>query len=414
MKKKLLTVLLIVVIVFNFICTNHVYAEPDDAISGIPESNGEGEVTTEQAKELIDNGKAGGSTVSVSSTIIGLIFQSISLMANSFPMAIQVLMTQLAKNPSHAGDNPIKEAVSYVIDLASFDTDVESFFTIQRTVFNEVALFNTDVFNFSSTYTVGTGSYQTTINQSPSMLKLKTSTAGWFYSCRLIAMMINLCVLIYIGIRMALSTVASDEARYKKMLIAWLESMVVLFLLHYIMSFAISLGNLVLNVIYNLREGMTVEGFETVVLNKIYNAVSEKTGMQVFMYSVFFWFLTFIQLKFFITYFKRTLSIMFLTIIAPFITVTYPIDKIGDGKAQAFEMWMKEYIINIAIQPIHAAIYLVFVFTAGSIAEQAPFVAMVFLLSLGRIENIVRNIFGITDSISMKNFDDELKKGKKG
>ena len=105
---------------------------------------------------------------------------------------------------------------------------------------------------------------------------------------------------------------------------------------------------------------------------------------------------------------------MFLTIIAPFITVTYPIDKMGDGKAQAFEAWFKEYIINIAIQPIHAAIYLVFVFTAGSIAEKAPFVAMVFLLSLGRVENLVRNVFGITDSISMKNFDDELKKGKKG
>jgi hypothetical protein len=180
------------------------------------------------------------------------------------------------------------------------------------------------------------------------------------------------------------------------------------------MSFAISLGNTVLNIIYDLREGMTTEGFETIIMGKIYNAIAEKTGMQVFMYSVFFWFLTFIQVKFFITYLKRTLSIMFLTIIAPFITVTYPIDKLDDGRAQAFEMWFKEYIINIAIQPIHAAIYLIFVFTAGAIAEQAPFVAMVFLLSLGRIENIVRNVFGITDSISMKNFDDELKKGKKG
>ena len=158
---------------------------------------------------------------------------------------------------------------------------------------------------------------------------------------------------------------------------------------------------------------MAVEGFETLIMEKIYRAISEQTGMQVFLYSVFFWFLTFIQAKFFITYFKRVLSIMFLTIIASFITVTYPIDKMGDGKAQAFEAWFKEYIINIAIQPIHAAIYIVVVFTAGAIAETAPFVAMIFLLSLGRIENIVRNVFGITDSVSMNNFGDELK-GKKG
>ena len=414
MKKKLLAVLLIIVLVFNFICTSHVYADLDDESTGIPESNGSGTVDPNAAQELIDNGKdPDGNEPTIGSTLIGLIFQAIALLFNSFPMTIQIFMTQMAKNPT-ASNNPLKDAADFTIDLISLNTNVKDFFTIERTVFNEVALFNIDVFDLDDTYTVGSGADQETINQSPTILKLKESTAGWFYACRLLAMMINLCVLIYIGIKMAISTVSSEEARYKKMLISWLESMVVLFLLHYIMSFAISLGNIVLNIIYNLREGMTVEGFETIIMGKIYNAISEKTGMQVFLYSVFFWFLTLIQVKFFITYFKRILSIMFLTIIAPFITVTYPIDKMGDGKAQAFEAWFKEYIINIAIQPIHAAIYLVFVFTAGSIAEKAPFVAMVFLLSLGRVENLVRNVFGITDSISMKNFDDELKKGKKG
>lgn len=414
MKKKLLAVLLIIVLVFNFICTSHVYADLDDESTGIPESNGSGTVDPNAAQELIDNGKdQDGNEPTIGSTLIGLIFQTIALVFNSFPMTIQIFMTQMAKNPT-ASNNPLKDAADFTIDLISLNTNVKDFFTIERTVFNEVALFNIDVFNLDKTYTVGSGADQETINQSPTILKLKESTAGWFYACRLLAMMINLCVLIYIGIKMAISTVSSEEARYKKMLISWLESMVVLFLLHYIMSFAISLGNIVLNIIYNLREGMTVEGFETIIMGKIYNAISEKTGMQVFLYSVFFWFLTLIQVKFFITYFKRILSIMFLTIIAPFITVTYPIDKMSDGKAQAFEAWFKEYIINIAIQPIHAAIYLVFVFTAGSIAEKAPFVAMVFLLSLGRVENLVRNVFGITDSISMKNFDDELKKGKKG
>lgn len=414
MKKKLLAVLLIIVLVFNFICTSHVYADLDDESTGIPESNGSGTVDPNAAQELIDNGKdPDGNEPTIGSTLIGLIFQTIALMFNSFPMTIQIFMTQMAKNPT-ASNNPLKDAADFTIDLISLNINVKDFFTIERTVFNEVALFNIDVFDLDDTYTVGSGADQETINQSPTILKLKESTAGWFYACRLLAMMINLCVLIYIGIKMAISTVSSEEARYKKMLISWLESMVVLFLLHYIMSFAISLGNIVLNIIYNLREGMTVEGFETIIMGKIYNAISEKTGMQVFLYSVFFWFLTLIQVKFFITYFKRILSIMFLTIIAPFITVTYPIDKMGDGKAQAFEAWFKEYIINIAIQPIHAAIYLVFVFTAGSIAEKAPFVAMVFLLSLGRVENLVRNVFGITDSISMKNFDDELKKGKKG
>ena len=107
----------------------------------------------------------------------------------------------------------------------------------------------------------------------------------------------------------------------------------------------------------------------------------------------------------FLAYFKRTLSVFFLTIIAPFITVTYPIDKIGDGKAQAFDTWFKEYIINVLVQPIHAVIYLVFVYTAGNIATKAPFVAMIFLLTLGKVENIVRNIFGLSGSVVMQNMN---------
>lgn len=411
MKKKLVTILLIAVIVFNFIGTSFVYAsEPDDPVVSLPESNGEGQITGEQYQQLAENGTDDEQNeAEITPSILGTIFQSIALMLNSFPMTINALMTHLAKNPTGSED-PIKEAIEYVVDLV----DVSTYFSIQRTVFNEVALFNIDVFNMDSTYKVGIGDKEETIHQTPALISLKESTAKWFYICRLLATMINLCVLIYVGIKMAISTVASEEARYKKMLISWAESMVVLFFLQYIMAFAIQLGNIVLNIIYNLREGLNSEGFEEIIMVKIFRFLSESSGMQTFMYSVFFWFLVLMQARFFITYLKRVLAVMFLTIISPFITVTFPIDKMGDNKAQAFEAWMKEYIINIAIQPIHAAIYLVFVFTAGEIAATAPFVAMVFLLVLGRLEKIVRDVFGITNAVSIKNFDEEFKSFGKG
>ncbi|MCX4303342.1 MAG: hypothetical protein OSJ66_04995 [Clostridia bacterium] len=411
MKKKLVTILLIAVIVFNFIGTSFVYAdEPDDSAVSLPESNGEGEITGEQYQQLADNGTDDeGNKAEVTPSILGTIFQSISLMLNSFPMTVNALMTHLAKNPTGTED-PLKEAVEYVVDLV----DVSTYFSIQRTVFNEVALFNIDVFNMDSTYKVGIGDKEQEIHQTPALINLKESTAKWFYICRLLAIMINLCVLIYVGIRMAISTVATEEARYKKMLISWAESMVILFFLQYIMTFAIQLGNIVLNIIYNLREGLNSESFEEVIMAKIFRFLSESSGMQTFMYSVFFWFLVLMQAKFFLTYLKRVLSVMFLTIISPFITVTFSIDKMGDNKAQAFDTWMKEYIINISLQPIHAAIYLVFVFTAGEIAATAPFVAMVFLLVLGRLEKIVRDVFGITNATSIKNFDEEFKSFGKG
>ena len=41
-------------------------------------------------------------------------------------------------------------------------------------------------------------------------------------------------------------------------------------------------------------------------------------------------------------------------------TVTYSIDKAGDGKAQAFGNWLSEFVMNVLVQPLHAIIYLVF------------------------------------------------------
>lgn len=409
MKKKLLSMLLIIVLVFNFICACPVYAEPDDEPTGIPESNGEGVVESDQVNNLLLDGKpSNGETISLGDAVLGVVFQMISMVFNSFPMAIHALLTQMTKNPYSTNPEEWGGVAAFAISLV----DKDNFFTIERTVFGEVALFQANVFNTEDTYTLGISNTKT-INQSPNILKLKESCASWFYTCRMLALMINALVLIYVGIRMAISTVASEEARYKKMLISWAESMVVLFLLHYIMALAIQFGEMVLNIIYELRMDLTPEPFETTIIDKVYNAIGEKTGMEVFMYSVFFWILCFMLIKFFLTYIKRVLSIMFLTIIGPFITVTYPIDKMGDGRAQAFEAWLKEYILNVAIQPIHAAIYLVFIYSAGVIAEKSPFVAMLFLCALGRIEKIVRNIFGLTDSVSVKNFSDELKKGKK-
>ena len=51
----------------------------------------------------------------------------------------------------------------------------------------------------------------------------------------------------------------------------------------------------------------------------------------------------------------------FLTLIAPIVSLTYPIDKMNDGKAQAFNMWLKEYIFNALLQPFHLIIYFIFI-----------------------------------------------------
>lgn len=416
MKKKLVSILLIVVIVFNFILTCPVYADPDTNPTGT-DRYGTEQVSPDAIKGVIDNGKdSQGNTFkheSFGSFIVGTILQYIATIINMLPLSLQGIMTLLAINPQNPGEDDT--FLEQSVDLIRAIYTPEFRFTINRTVFNEVALFNINVFNMEDTYEVGIGSSAETVNQSQAIISLKENTAAWFYTCRAIAIMLNAILLIYVGIRMALSTIATEEAKYKKMLIDWAGSLVIVFLLPYIMIFIIGLGNIIENIMFSIRASLIAAGekpFEEQILQTVYWNFENEGGMRLFTYSVFFWFLTFMHIKFFLAYFKRTLTVFFLTIISPFITVTYPIDKMGDGKAQAFDAWFKEYLINVMVQPIHAGIYLVFVFTAGKIAEEAPFMAMIFLITLGRVENIIRNLFDITSSVTMHNI--EMKRGKKG
>ena len=84
-------------------------------------------------------------------------------------------------------------------------------------------------------------------------------------------------------------------------------------------------------------------------------------------------------------YLKRVLYMAFLTMVAPLIALTYPIDKIKDGQAQAFGMWLREYIFNALIQPIHLLLYSMLVGSAMDLVEVNPIYAIVAICFIVKI-----------------------------
>lgn len=69
--------------------------------------------------------------------------------------------------------------------------------------------------------------------------ELQPYIAGWYKTLRNLALVILLSILVYVGIRITLSSIASDKAKYKQMLIDWIVAVCLLFLMHYIMSFSV-------------------------------------------------------------------------------------------------------------------------------------------------------------------------------
>ena len=95
-----------------------------------------------------------------------------------------------------------------------------------------------------------------------------------------------------------------------------------------------------------------------------------------------------------IRYMKRVIYVAFLTLIAPLVALTYPIDKIKDGQAQAFNMWFREYIFNVLIQPFHLLIYSVLVGSAMELANEHMIYAIVTIGFLIPAEKLLRKFFG--------------------
>ena len=90
----------------------------------------------------------------------------------------------------------------------------------------------------------------------------------------------------------------------------------------------------------------------------------------------------------------------FFTMIAPLIALTYPIDKIKDGKAQAFSIWLREYIFNALLQPMHLLLYVIFVSSASSLVDKNPLYAVVAIGFLVPAEKFFRKMFGFEQASS--------------
>ena len=99
-------------------------------------------------------------------------------------------------------------------------------------------------------------------------------------------------------------------------------------------------------------------------------------------------------------YIKRMITIAFLILISPIITITYSIDKISDGKSQALDTWVKEFLQNVLIQPFHCIIYLVFISVGINIVNNsgtlaAGIIVILTMFFIFEAEKIIKNIFGI-------------------
>ena len=194
--------------------------------------------------------------------------------------------------------------------------------------------------------------------------------AKWYVAVRNIVIVALMVVLLYIGIRILISTAAEEKAKYKEGIKNWLVALIMVIFMHYIMAFALTMTEYVTNVIDGQLDGAYVTlpknisekiediaGDEYVVdeLNKSDSGDgytyqvnlmelarirqqligqdeegNQLTAFSKIGYTVIYFMFVFYTLTFVFVYLRRLVYMAFLTLVAPIVALTYPIDKYKD------------------------------------------------------------------------------------
>lgn len=231
MKTKLIGII-IFVLLCNAIIPNFIYAtdiEYDINTQTMEDMN----YSESSWNKLKDDGKADISTSSgrktkeiresfslgagLASAVGGLIMGPV--------LIVSALMTMTARGSDlliNSDGTPVTNHT--LVDISTWGNILINWYTIEDTVFGTLDLFNADYFTSTSEIKNDTNK------------AIKKSVATWYYTLSVLGVLINLLVLIYIGIKMAISTVASAIAKYKEMLKDWLVGMILIFTLPYIIG----------------------------------------------------------------------------------------------------------------------------------------------------------------------------------
>lgn len=281
--------------------------------------------------------------------------------------------------------------------------------TVEDVLFNRLEITKIDFFDISG-------------NDKDIVYELRSNIATWYYALRTLAIIILLCILIYVGIRMAISTVASEKAVYKNMFKDWLVSFILVFFMHYIIVVAVQVNNtLVASLNPTYGDGnymiklvqMAFGGTDTGDGTKLFGflpATEYRGNMDAvdsWAATIVYAMMAFYTMGFVWSYIKRMVTLAFLVIISPLVTITYSIDKMADGKSQALDTWIKEFIYNILLQPFQCIIFLaltkssILILEEGDVDLGIGVLVVISLMFTKEAEQIIRKIFGFHKASSI-------------
>lgn len=303
------------------------------------------------------------------------------------------IMAILLNHPVNATENIIDENTN-TTETQNTQTeeiseeDNNKRYTIEDIVFNRIPIFDVNVFS-------DTAGGEPVVEGSITYV-IRTIVATWYISVRNAIIVVIAILLIYSGIRMSIATVASDKANYKMFFIGWLKSFIILFTIHFIMSFILNINGMLVNMFDNVNSN-EYQMYDT-IRTRAYDLRFSVGLAGMIMYI----FIIFMFAKFAWMYIKRLFTTLILIILAPLIAGKYAFESASGKNSKAFSNWLYQFTSNVLIQSVHALLYTSIVGIALNISLNnitSFIIALVFLNFMLSADKIVLKLFKFNDNL---------------
>lgn len=261
--------------------------------------------------------------------------------------------------------------------------------TVERIIYNQIPILDINIFN-------PTEAAGKTLKEDGALAIIRKTIATWYNVVRNVSIVAMLIVLLYLGIKLAVSSVAKDKAQYKSMLVNWLVGFLIIIGIHYIMITIIWLNQQLVDIFVNLTPDNELSLYET-VRTKAYE-LKFSSG---FIGAIMYMYLVYLMIRYLYVYIRRMFTIVILIVMAPIMGVTYAFNKIKDGKNISFKNWLTDFAAFTFIQSVHALTYTTFLNIVLELSTESlpgvliSFIVMNFML---KADKIIIDMFGLSHS----------------
>ncbi len=285
--------------------------------------------------------------------------------------------------------------------LTNLKQKMEDSLTLEKIVYNKVPVLDVNIFNL-------TKAGGKDVKESSLTGIIRELVSNWYYIFRTITIIALLIILIYIGVKIAITSIAEEKATYKEALKNWLVAFIIVFAMPYIMILIMQINESLVSMFAGLGKDLNL--YETV--REMTWSIKMSVGV---IATILYVTLVYYLVKFIILYLKRLFVTIVLIIIAPLVAGKYAYDKIRGGKGDnSLSKWLQEYTFSVMMQTVHALVYTVFISMTINIsasAQEGPILAtlilsLIFFNFMTKSEKIVRGVMSLKGGNKAVSFGD--------